>query len=327
MKFRTIRNSVIIVGLVMVLIWALSGILDSQRVEKTYYVTVLVENSDNDSWFAARQGMEQAAEEKGIILNYLHTTDFADVEAEMDQLNSEISNGANGIMLSLKNGDLNMEEFEKTLSSANILFLGSGPNEDQVYNVIGADYYQMGYDLGKKIIEEQMRNTGALQVGLLYEGDSLPAREKELRGLSDALNEEGFEITFCLDLNYDKMGNQAIHGLIDVQPRVDVLVGFGDIMTECLLDYKLNGRGQSVEAAIYGEGYSEKLIYYLDRGLIAGLAVQNEYDLGYKSVEKIAGMLMNPLSDKTEETVGFILVDGKNLYDENNQKLLFPIVQ
>ena len=74
-------------------------------------------------------------------------------------------------------------------------------------------------------------------------------------------------------------------------------------------------------------GCSEKNVYYLDKGEIRALIVPNEFNIGYLSVAAIAGQLREPLSSAKTEEIGFLTITKENLYDEENQKILFPIVQ
>lgn len=71
----------------------------------------------------------------------------------------------------------------------------------------------------------------------------------------------------------------------------------------------------------------KKNVYYLDKGVIGALVVPNEFNIGYLSAAAIAGQLREPLSSAKTEKVGFLTITKDNLYDEENQKILFPIVQ
>ena len=73
----------------------------------------------------------------------------------------------------------------------------------------------------------------------------------------------------------------------------------------------------------------KKTVYYLDKGVIGALVVPNEFNIGYLSAAAIAGQLREPLSSakKQKKCRGFLRSQNDNLYDEENQKILFPIVQ
>ena len=78
---------------------------------------------------------------------------------------------------------------------------------------------------------------------------------------------------------------------------------------------------------MYGEGCSEKAVYYLDKGLIQGLIVPNEFHMGYLSMEEIAKQLLYGASPAQNREIEFLTINKENLYDVESQKILFPIVQ
>ena len=63
------------------------------------------------------------------------------------------------------------------------------------------------------------------------------------------------------------------------------------------------------ENRAYGEGCSEKTVYYLDKGVIASLVVPNEFFMGYQCVKELAEKI-NYHQDNgvTEDTVDFLSV-------------------
>ena len=98
-------------------------------------------------------------------------------------------------------------------------------------------------------------------------------------------------------------------------------------MTERVVDYLAENQDMLNQCKLYGIGNSEKVMYYLDRGFIRKLVVPNDFYMGYQSVEELAKKLeYRGESDKNIYT-GYLVIDRTNLYDETNQKMLFPIVQ
>ena len=49
--------------------------------------------------------------------------------------------------------------------------------------------------------------------------------------------------------------------------------------------------------------------------------------MGYRSVEEMAYKLEYQASGRANVQTGYLVIDQTNLYDETNQKILFPIVQ
>ena len=108
---------------------------------------------------------------------------------------------------------------------------------------------------------------------------------------------------------------------------VDILITLGNAETETAVDYLQADTSYKRQFMIYGEGCSDKMVYYLDKGIIKSLVVPNEFNMGYQSVHTIAEQIKYKFSSAESTTVESLVINRQNLYDEENQKILFPIVQ
>ena len=107
----------------------------------------------------------------------------------------------------------------------------------------------------------------------------------------------------------------------------DIVVALENDETERAVDYMEENPEAVSGCALYGIGNSEKIVYYLDQGVIQALLVPNEFHMGYQSVEELAMKLGYHTTEKRNVTTGYLLIDKDTLYDAANQKILFPIVQ
>jgi ribose transport system substrate-binding protein len=57
------------------------------------------------------------------------------------------------------------------------------------------------------------------------------------------------------------------------------------------------------------------------------MAVPYEFNMGYQAVVSAVRKLKNPVAEMKNHRIGFSIITKENLFDEENQKLLFPIVQ
>ena len=78
---------------------------------------------------------------------------------------------------------------------------------------------------------------------------------------------------------------------------------------------------------IFGEGTSIKNVSYLDDGLITSMVVPNEYYMGYQALAGVARRLENRLTPMENEVISFRVINRENLFDEMNQRILFPVEQ
>ena len=77
---------------------------------------------------------------------------------------------------------------------------------------------------------------------------------------------------------------------------------------------------------LYTIGRTEKLVYYLDKGLVDVMVAADEFVMGYSALENLYWQLRYYGEAKGRE-IPFILVDKSNLYGEKVEEIMFPSVQ
>ena len=68
--------------IVTVVIYASYGLLNSEKKDTHYVVSVIVSNSGSDRWNAFKEGLNQGADEAGLYLNVVSAPAFSRVEEE-----------------------------------------------------------------------------------------------------------------------------------------------------------------------------------------------------------------------------------------------------
>ena len=102
----------------------------------------------------------------------------------------------------------------------------------------------------------------------------------------------------------------------------DIIVAMNNACLEGACDYCLK---QENPPALFGEGTSIQNVSCLDDGLITSMIVPNEYYMGYRSLTAISDRLNNKLTPMYDEKISFRVVNKDNLFDETNQRILFPV--
>lgn len=337
MKNKRIVNVGIVLILTAVLVWSVLGMLKLQEEDTYYHVSVILNDSYNESWTLARNGMEQAAKENHIILNYLYTNSMESVEEQLELIRREEESGAQGIITKLfpVRDKEQMEELnsKKNLILMDCLLSGSsqeGPSE----NAVGPDYYNMGRALAHRICSDYLgedsadtdRKEPGVRVGLISRKDEVTS-QMEKKGFRQVAEEKGITVSWVLECDPAKQDPEELFRQIDTRKQVDILVTLENELSEWVVDYLEQPNAKSGKASLYGIGFSEKLIYYLDRGQILVLVVPDEFNLGYQSVRAMAERLSARPKRAQMETIRFSLVGKETLYDKENQKMLFPIAQ
>lgn len=313
---------IVFLGLVVLAVFFFSGVWNAGKEPQRHSVSVIVNDSNNDRWIAMKEGLEQAAGDCGIDLNYVSTGQFSDVEEELAVIERELANNADGMLIQMVSSDEVYEKLEKILPKKAVMLLWTDISPEEYYASVTPDNTGIGKALAERIAEDFQGGLAGQRIGILSGNQEQLAMRQRLKGFMERMYGSGAVIMWTLDIEQ----RETLEEHEREQP-VDILVSLENDETEYAADYLREGRSVPDECLLYGAGISEKAVYCLDRGLIRSLVVPNEFSMGYQSVRAIAMRLNYPASKEESSRVDYLVVDKENLYDVDNQKILFPIVQ
>ncbi len=324
MKKNRLYFGMIIAFLVAIVVWTSYQMWNVGKEEEAHKVSVIVENSGLDRWSLMRQGLEQAARDYNIDLNYVSTSGFDGVSAELDVVRREIENGAKGIIVQMASGG-NTEDIAEVAAKASVVLIETDVTPEDLYVVVGPDNIRMGTALAKAVTEDFGPELSDRKIGILSGNQKQLAMQQRFSGVTDSLADEGAQVAWCIEGTAEQE-KEAFGAMLRETP-VDILIVLGNDELEMVMDEFAAGEPTDGKCVVYGVGSSEKTVYYLDKGWIDTLVVPNEFNMGYQSMEAIAGQLIYHTDVVEKCEVDYLVVDRTNLYDEDIQKILFPIVQ
>lgn len=250
-------------------------------------------------------GMEKAAEDGKLVLNYVMVPEDADAEAELKLARQEIEDGAQALIIEPVASEGSGKMAEELSQRAVVVLLGERADTEAAgrFGSVSADNYAIGVALGREIRKGAAETGGS--VALLPAAGSRGSVEQRRRGVLEALRGSG------ISLQEDAEGAAIIAGLED------------SALTEAL-SYALTAKDRPL---VYGVGNSNRNLYGLDRGDIRAMIVINEFNMGYLAVAEAKKKLSSRLREMEQLRVGDTLVSRDNMYSAENQKLLFPLVR
>lgn len=250
-------------------------------------------------------GMEKAAEDGKLVLNYVMVPEDADAEAELKLARQEIEDGAQALIIEPVASEGSGKMAEELSQRAVVVLLGERADTEAAgrFGSVSADNYAIGVALGREIRKGAAETEGS--VALLPAAGSRGSVEQRRRGVLEALRGSG------ISLQEDAEGAAIIAGLED------------SALTEAL-SYALTAKERPL---VYGVGNSNRNLYGLDRGDIRAMIVINEFNMGYLAVAEAKKKLSSRLREMEQLRVGDTLVSRDNMYSAENQKLLFPLVR
>lgn len=314
------RNKVSAILFLMVVLavigYSAYGMVDQRKYDDYVAVSVIVNDSSNVQWDAFREGLEQGAEDNHVHLNLVSTGTFQNAQEEQIIVKREIDGEADGVIVEPYSSEA--DTILPTESTKPIVLVETGIETDKLFTSVMTDHRKLGESLADAAIKG-----GETRVGILSGNQSQLGMRQRLEGAKKRLSEAGVEVSWVLSEKefYKKIRNMEYFA----DNQVDAVVSLENNDTEKAVDLLFND--DSISWRIYGEGCSEKLVYYLDKGLIQELIVPNEYYMGYQSMA-MAAQNIRYYTDKTDQIeVEFFEVTKENLYDEETSWILFPTVR
>lgn len=305
-----------------VIAYASYGMLNRRQPEKLYPVSVIVDNSSSDRWFAFREGLKQAARDHHVQLNIVSTGELPDLEEEKVLIEREKENGAQGIIIQMCESDKDklLTQMQEAAGIVDILLVETDVEPEGVFPAVIPDNYEMGRMIAVSLKEDEKRLQGK-KIGILSGNQERLSQKQRLDGFLKEIEGTGAEIIWEIG-EYEVMQTALTEEQLQ---NVEILIALENDETERAVDYLLEPETPS--CPLYGVGCSEKNVYYLDKKLIDVLIVPNEFHMGYQSVAVMAAQLQDHVTARQDSTVNFLVVRPETMYEEDNQKILFPLVQ
>ena len=298
----------IMLGAVTIAATALALLLILQTTRQTEpqraRIAVLTRRDVDVSDAALFAGMEKAAEDSKVILNYVVVPPTATLAEEKLLAEQEIADGVRAVLLEPVSTVGSGKMAEELSQRAAVVLLGERADTEAAghFGSVSADNYAIGVALGKEIAA--LLPDGG-RIALLPESDARGSIAARRQGIREALRGSVVQV------------QEETQG-------VALLVGLEDSALTAAAE---SAAAEEKRPLVVGVGNSNRNIYALDRGDIADMIVINEFNMGYLAVAEAKKKLSSGLREMEQLRVGDTLVARDTMFSAENQKLLFPLVR
>lgn len=294
--------------------------------QPVYKISVVVSDSSSARWASFKSGLQQAAKDNHVKLNYVYTDYISDLNTEMQIINREISNGANGIITEFCTSNGTQEVVREITGRVPVVFVNGEVDADAgaggTFGVVGPDNYQIGRAIGNELVIQYRDALRGKKIGLLTGNQMTRSMQERLRGFQDAVESKHPDLLWSLS---DRRNMALSIRNKNTMQSAEILVGLDNKALEDAVDFTVDAGWDQVP--LYGAGCSEKLVYYIDTGRIRSMILPNDYNMGYQAMNSISVKLNNRLNSLEQETIGYSIVNQQNLFRKENQQVLFPVEQ
>ena len=318
------KNSRLLVVIALILIFLMTAMYQntgrSTKSSVRKNISLIVYGDDSERWESMRQGAGLACEEYDHDLSLITMLTENDAAEQMEIIDREIYDGSDGLIIASCNSSVIRDYINEKNLKIPVVFVETVEELQSGMKDIATSDYDMGYKLGEEIVRNE---SDIVTVAIISENkkrDSVKLREQ---GLRDAIEGKVGKTIDWSRNDYEKNVNTRVFiQRAIVSEATDVIVTFDNSTTDALLDALENLNKQS---KVYAVSTSNKAVYNLYDGEIKALEYTDEFSMGY-----LAAMyaLDGRSAEKkySKEIPEYRLVRKENMYDEDNQALLFPFV-
>ena len=315
----------IIGGLVVTILFC-SVMLARGAGEKRYQVSVIVSDSSQDRWVPLKAGLTQAAKDNNIDLSYVYTDYIDDVFTQTALINQEIADGADGIITDFCLSMGTAEIVRNIIARVPVEFIITNVDADADisgnYATVMTDNVEVGRAIGNELVIDVGDRLKGMKIGIIAGNQQQYAMQDRLKGFLDAVGAKEPEIVWTVEESRF-LEQELKRSMERVTPAV--IIGLDNSSLEAAVDYV--AASGTDKLSLYGAGCSDKLAYYIDNGTIASMILPNEFSMGYQSLTDLSAKLRNRMLVLEDREQGFNVVHRDNLFRDENQRILFPIVQ
>ncbi len=323
------RIQITIVGVFLVA--ALTACNPGPQTQEDLTIAVIPKGTTHIFWESVHAGALKASKELGIQIRWVGPEKEDDRQQQIAVVDNQVLNQVSGIVLApLDAMALRRPVRDAVARSVPVIIIDSAlhESEDIYTSFIATDNREGGRIAGRKIGEAL---TGAGRVVLLRYMEGSASTNNREQGFLEALTEHP-DIAVVSDEQYagatraqaqqasenllirfkDAQGNLTVDGIFC--PNASSTYG----MLQALRRHRLAGK-----VVFVGFDSDEPLIKALEQGEIAGLVVQNPFNMGYLGVKSMLDFLNGkPVAKRIDTGVTYVSIE--NLFDPDIQQLIDP---
>lgn len=314
----------ILYGMVLFLLFLLSStdLIIKEKKTQVYKISVIIEDASDENYVNFRKGMDRAAIELHADVSFITLYDKGSGEQQRELMLREQQDGCEALIVSpADGGQISGLQEDKRINVPLVLLNSEAvPGGNGIVERIGFDYNQMGQDLGKQILREQTLDK---RVYLFGEQDPDDVSIRFRDGVLSELKQAGCEIVMQDGSGKEGLGDAA-EKVAETEKEHAVIIALDPAgLAEIAQAFSEAGNALRT-AGLYGRGNTVRLLNYLDRGVIKGLCITDDFSAGYLSVRMAVELAENRILEDPQKLESRY-IRREDLRNVEYEKMLFPI--
>ena len=290
--------------------------------ENKQQISVIVKMKEASFFNVVKMGAEAAGKEFDADVQYDGPDNEKDIDEQIKLVEEAINNNSNAIVLAASDYNRLAPIVEKaTDKNIPVIIIDSQLNSDRIKGFIGTDNFDAGTQLGQTVVSRVGKDCRIAVMNFMKGAASSGMREK---GVINTLKEySGIKVVSNMYCNSDEdIAYKLTEKVIKENSNLNAIV--------CTNAQSTVGVARAIDAnklsgkiKIIGLDSTPEEISYLEKDVIQALVIQNPFNMGYLGVRYAIDAINNkPIPETTFTSLK--VIDKKNMYLPENEKLLFP---
>ncbi|HKJ86493.1 MAG TPA: substrate-binding domain-containing protein [Spirochaetia bacterium] len=293
--------------------------------DESVYVVLKTTGPHMEFWQIVRAGIQAAATELNVDPQIVGPQWEKDIDRQIEILAEVIEADPDAILLAASDYNRLVPLAEEAAARGiTVVTLDSALNSEVPVSFVATDNVAAGMEAGREIDRLVPRDRAIAVISHIRGVATAIDRENGVLGAL-AHRDPDLVLGPFYSQNDPDLGREIVVNLLAEHPDLGGIVAMNENSTV--------GAGRALEAlgawddiALVGFDNSQEEIEFLEDGIVKALVVQRPFNMGYVGISTLVDALRGTRVERVIYTDA-VLVRKEDMFSEENQKLLFPIVQ
>lgn len=297
--------------------------LTEKKNSDPYEISVIIRGKNTESWTTIKQGIDQAAKDFNCDVSFVTLSSENNTKEQIQLMQREIANGADAIVVAPVNTADLEQPVQSAAKSVPVVAMESTVTSIPSLPYVSCDNYRLGTAIAGKLLAN---DRSVRRVAVLRNSMDCSNIKQRYQGVLSVLQPTGDRIEYWSIPDDPQEAYDTARGILQNTSALTIVALDGATLEAVAKAERDLLRTGSRQVEIYGLGRTDTVVSLLESGIINSLGVENEFNIGYLSIQTAVNRITHTeTSAKTQ--VNFTIVDKTNMYNSDNQRLLFPFVQ
>lgn len=300
------------------------GRLTEKQNSGPYEISVIIRGKNTESWTTIKEGIDQAAKDLNCDISFVTLSSENNTSEQIQLMQREIANGADAVVIApVDTSDLE-QSVRAAMKSVPVVAMESTVATIPSLPYVSCDNYRLGCAIAGKLLA---KGRTVRRIAILRNSMNCSNIQQRYRGVLSVLQPTGDRIDYWTIPDDPQQAYDQSRSMLQKTDALAVVALDGATLEAAAKAERDLQRAGGRQVEIYGLGRTDTVVSLLENGVISSLGVENEFNIGYLSIQTAVNQITRTNASAPRTQVNFAIVDRTNMYNSDNQRLLFPLVQ